>query len=177
MDAFEVLMEEHGIILKAIGILEQSARKELPKEFYTKLLDIIRNFADRCHHGKEETALFPLVKQKDTSQSENISNLLEEHEKGRSLIEALRQAIDKNDAQGKIRNANDYFGLLTQHIRKENKLFVLWFRMLNSYDKDVLYEEFKKIEERVIGIGKHEEYAINLENMKSQIQQSETLQN
>lgn len=170
MDAFEVLMEEHGIILKAIGILEQSAKKELPRDFYRGLLDIIINFADKCHHGKEESALFPLVKQKDSSQSERISILLQEHEKGRSLIAAIRQALDKNDAQGRKRNANDYSQLLTQHIHKENELFVSWFRLLTDYDKTRLFEEFEKIEERVIGIGKHEEYATELENMKSQIE-------
>jgi hemerythrin-like domain-containing protein len=173
MDAFEVMMEEHGIILMAIDILKQSAIKEMSTDFCIKLLDIIRDFADRCHHGKEEIALFPLVKQKDMSQSENISILLGEHEKARSLIAAIRQAIDKNDSQGKLRNINDYFQLLTQHISKENELFVSWFKLLNSYDKDLLFKEFEKIEEKVIGIGKHEEYLINLKNMKSQIKQSE----
>ena len=176
MDAFDVLMEDHEIILEAIGILEQSIRRELPTDFFLKLLDIIRNFADRCHHGKEETALFPLVKQKDASQSENISILLEEHEKGRTLIAALSQAIDKNDPQSKISNANDYFQLLTQHIRKENKLFVSWFRMLNSNDKDTLSEEFERTEEMVIGKGKHGEYIATLKNMRAQIQQSRALQ-
>ena len=176
MDAFEVMMEEHGIILMAIDILKQSAIKEMPTDFYIKLLDIIRNFADRCHHGKEETALFPLVNQKDASQSGNIAVLLKEHEKGRSLIAAITQAIAKNDFQGKIRNADDYSQLLTQHIRKENELFVSWFKLLNSNDKGLLFEEFEKIEEKVIGIGKHEEYLINLKNMKAQIQQSEALQ-
>ena len=85
----------------------------------------------------------------------------------------IRQAIGKNDAQGKIRNANDYFHLLTQHIHKENELFVSWFKLLNSYDKDLLNKEFEKMEEKVIGTGKPEEYLINLKNMKSQIHQNE----
>lgn len=164
-------MEEHGIILKAIDVLEQSAKQELPTDFYIKLLDTITNFADRCHHGKEEIVLFPKVKQKDASQSENIAVLLKEHEKGRNLIAAIRKAIDKNDVQGKIKNANDYYQLLTQHIRKENELFISWFKMLGGSDKDFLFEEFERIEEIVIGIGKHEKYSTDLEKMKLQVQQ------
>jgi hemerythrin-like domain-containing protein len=176
MDAFEVLMEEHGIILKAISILEQSAKKELPTPFYSRLLGVITDFADRCHHGKEETALFPVVKLKDANQSENIANLLEEHEKGRSFIAAIRQAIEKNDAQSKVRNADNYYQLLTAHIRKENELFVTWFRMLSVNEKDLLFEKFEEIEEKVIGIGKHEEYVSILESMQLQVEQTGNLQ-
>ena len=169
MDAFQALMEEHGIILKAIDILEQSTKKELPEDFYLRLLEIIRNFADKCHHGKEEIALFPLIKQKDPSQSQNVAILLQEHDMGRKMIAALSQAVAQNDTSGKIRNAQDYSELLTEHIHKENILFLSWFKMMSSTDKERLYAEFEEIEERVIGKGKHEEYSLNLEKLKLEI--------
>ncbi len=38
--------------------------QELPTEFFPKVVDFIRNFADRCHHGKEEDNLFPAMEKR-----------------------------------------------------------------------------------------------------------------
>ncbi len=175
VDALEVLLEEHEIILKAIGVLDQSTvkirnGKELPSEFFEKFLDILQKFADKCHHGKEETALFPLIGQRSPNQSPTITFLLEDHQKARGFIAALKEANARNDAEGKIRNADAYSKLLTLHIERENGIFPDWMRMLDDKDKEVLFEKFEEIEEKVIGLGKHQEYERNIENLKSQIE-------
>ncbi len=144
----------------------------MPREFYHKLLDIITNFADKCHHGKEEIVLFPLVKAKDANQSERIACLLEEHEEGRGFVAALRQAIDRDDELGKKRNADSYSKLLTGHIQKENNLFVSWFRLLSADDKELLFDKFEEIEQKVIGIGKHTEYSALVDEFSLKVDSS-----
>jgi hemerythrin-like domain-containing protein len=42
--------------------LEKS--EEVSPEIFKKAISFMRVFADRCHHGKEEETLFPLVEQR-----------------------------------------------------------------------------------------------------------------
>ncbi len=174
LGALEVLIEEHEIILKAVEVLKQATAKiknkeEIPGGFYERLLDIIANFADKCHHGKEETALFPLIEQKDADQAKSISVLLEEHQQGRRYIAGLREALSGNEMQGKIENADGYARLLILHIQRESGLFPFWMEMLSDGEKEDLLEKFEEIEVRVIGAGKHQEYASAIEGLGSQI--------
>ncbi len=174
MDALEVLMEEHEIILRAIKILDESASKLkngkiVPSKFFDSFLDIMKNFTDRCHHTKEETVLFPLIKQKDPTQNDNVAVLYEEHTKGRVFLPGLEAAAEKNNHRKIIENSEGYSQLLTLHIKKENMLFPSWMKMLSDDDKTDVFERFEEIEEKVIGLGKHEQYALRIENLKSQI--------
>ncbi len=175
MDALEVLMEEHEIILYAIRVLDESTArlqigKDVPKKFYDEFSEITRNFADRCHHGKEEAVLFPMVDQRDPSQHETVTLLLADHEKGRSFLAGLNEAVNTNDMNEVTRNSEGYASLLKLHIQNENLLFPNWMSMLSENDKATMYEKFEEIEERVIGKGKHEEYTLRIKNLSSQIQ-------
>jgi hemerythrin-like domain-containing protein len=174
MGALEVLLEEHEIIEKTIEVLNKSAKnlqvgKKVPNEIFEKTLDIIKNFADRCHHGKEETVLFPLMKRRDIKEAKIVSLLLEEHEKGRTFVRNLSEAISKNDINNIIKNANGYINLLPQHIKKENVIFPKWFNPLSNEIKNELFEKFEEIEEKVIGLGKHQEYVQNIEKLKNSL--------
>ncbi|HJW28424.1 MAG TPA: hemerythrin domain-containing protein, partial [Saprospiraceae bacterium] len=174
MDALEVLMEEHEIILLAIGILNKSVSKlknggQVSSGFYDSFLDIVKNFADRCHHAKEETIYFPMMRQRDPGQDDVVSVLLDEHEKGRGFLGALGVAVGKNSSRDIVENSEGYGQLLALHIRKENLLFPDWMKMLSDGDKADLFERFEEIEERVIGKGKHEEYAQRIEGLRSKL--------
>ena len=168
-------MEEHAIILRAIGVLNQSTAKlkskiELPSDFFDTLLEeVIQKFVDKCHHGKEEIVLFPLIKQRSCSQSEIIPELLEDHQRGRDFIAGFREAIASHNYNAMIENADAYSQLLTSHIKKENEVFSIWFSGLGNKDKEDLFEQFEEIEAKVIGIGKHEEYIRKIEDLKSQL--------
>jgi len=56
------------------------------------------------------------------------------------------------------------------HIQRENAIFPDWMRMLDDKDKEGLFEKFEEIEEKVIGLGKHQKYERDIESLKSQIQ-------
>jgi len=174
MDALESLLEEHEIIEQAIEVLNKSTKnlqngKKVSSEVFKKTLDIIKNFADRCHHGKEEDVLFPLIKKINTKESKVISLLLKEHEKGRNFVKGLTKAISKKDTDGMIKNANGYINLLPQHIEKENVIFPRWINPLSNEIKDGLFDRFEEIEEKVIGLGKHQEYVQNIEKLKNSL--------
>jgi hemerythrin-like domain-containing protein len=177
LSAFENLMEEHAIILRAISVLNQSTIKlkskvELPSGFFDTFLEVIQKFADKCHHGKEEVVLFPLIKQRSCSQSEIIPELLQDHQRGRDFIAGFREAIASHNYSAAVENADAYSQLLTSHIKTENKVFPHWFEGLGDNDKEDLFEQFEEIEAKVIGTGKHEEYIRKIEDLKSQLQQA-----
>jgi hemerythrin-like domain-containing protein len=172
MDALETLLEEHEIIKMAIGALDAETRElqagnNLSQEKFETLIDIIRDFADKCHHGKEEDVLFPLIAKRGANEARIVSSLLEEHRKGRSFVKELEEAVGKNDVENAIRNANGYNALLLLHIKKENAVFPVWINPLPDETKKELEERFEEIEERVIGLGKHEEYVQRIKKLES----------
>lgn len=174
MGALEVLLEEHEIIEQAIGVLDKSAKnlhagKKVSNEIFVKTLDIIKNFADKCHHGKEEIVLFPLIKKSDAKQTKIISLLLKEHEKGRDFVRKLSVAVNKNDINSIIKNANSYVSTLPQHIKKENVIFPLWINPLSDEVKEGIFDRFEEIEEKVIGLGKHQAYIREIEKLKKSL--------
>ena len=59
-DPIQQLMEEHRVIEQVLAALEAAARRELQFPFYEQAVDFIVNFADGCHHAKEEDRLFPM---------------------------------------------------------------------------------------------------------------------
>ena len=63
------LMIEHRLIERMVklmgrhvGMISSSSRADT--HFIGSAVDFIRVYADRCHHGKEEDLLFPLLQQK-----------------------------------------------------------------------------------------------------------------
>lgn len=64
--ATNTLRDEHKAILKMLDATEEVARRikngaAVAPETLSGLLEFFRTFADRCHHGKEEDCLFPLL--------------------------------------------------------------------------------------------------------------------
>jgi hemerythrin-like domain-containing protein len=62
--AIDDLMHEHEAILSGLGILDamvgQLGQKSPPSaEDLSSFLGFLKEFADKCHHGKEEGILFP----------------------------------------------------------------------------------------------------------------------
>lgn len=66
MKPTEQLKEEHKAIKLMLKVLEAMCRRlenkeNIPKEHFEKVLEFIKVFADKCHHGKEEDLLFPAM--------------------------------------------------------------------------------------------------------------------
>jgi len=166
----DVLMGEHRVIERVLTALERQIEHlgdgPFPRQFFEQALDFFANFADRCHHGKEEERLFPLLKQRGIpEQGGPIGVMLYEHEAGRSHLAGIRSNLDAAErgdaaAVAAIRTEGyGYIRLLRQHIQKEdNILFAMARQVLTPDDVERLQREFACVEQRHIGPGVHERY-------------------
>jgi hemerythrin-like domain-containing protein len=157
-------------MLRVLFTASQKMQKgeDVDPRIYRQAVDFIRNFADKCHHSKEEDNLFPSMEKKGVPrQGGPIGIMLVEHDEGRAHVRELAAALDKYEAGDKsatVRNAIvghslGYARLLADHIEKEdNILYTIADDVLSSADQDALYETFERIEEEVMGADKHEEY-------------------
>ncbi|MDH7486396.1 MAG: hemerythrin domain-containing protein [Anaerolineae bacterium] len=171
MTPTETLKHEHRIILMVLDAAEREARRiqaggAVDTEKIEKMLDFIRNFADRCHHAKEEDLLFVRMGQRGMpTDSGPIAVMLYEHNEGRARVravaDALPQAAQGNAAAIATVTANllAYTQLLRAHIDKEdNILYPMADRLLTPADQRTLAEAFERVEAEEMGAGVHERY-------------------
>lgn len=163
MKATDELRRDHEIILRALAVLHALAdrvRKGDPvdEDSISKLLVFFRDFADGCHHVKEETALFPaLVARGLPPQGGPIGVMLHEHEEGRTLLRSLTETTSllTTDPAARERFADvacAYEGLLCSHICKENHvLFDMADRLFGAADDERLMKEFEAKARQALG--------------------------
>ncbi len=93
------LLKEHLIVRRIGSIARRCSEKlyaneeEIPVEDIQIISVVIEEFVDAFHHGKEEKAYFPQIKEKN-GYSEDIRKFLIEHELGRRIAHMLRQELD-----------------------------------------------------------------------------------
>lgn len=145
----DILRDEHRVILVALTTLERGAERlaagqGLPGGWWDQMLEWLRAFADRNHHAKEETSLFPaMVKAGVPAEDGPISVMLEEHVRGRALIGAM--AVER--AEQRVSTARHYVQLLRDHIAKEDGIvFPLADSMLDDQAVAALAREFEAVE-------------------------------
>jgi len=169
MQATDDLKHEHRVIELVLTGLERIAERARTAHTFEqsaaeRALEILRNFADKCHHGKEERHLFPLLEERGVPRDGPIGVMLQEHEQGRGHIRAMVQAAaDAARNAGSLalfaEHAAEYIELLRQHIQKEdNVLFQMAEQVLTQADDRRLVEAFEAIEREEIGEGVHEKY-------------------
>jgi hemerythrin-like domain-containing protein len=172
--AIEDLMHEHEAILAGLAILDAMVARLGGADPPTardarEFLGFLKEFADTCHHGKEEGILFPaLVKAGIPEKGGPIAQMLAEHAEGRMLIRGMEAAIaGAVDARAFTAAAEGYAALLRGHIGKENVvLFPLAEKALTPARLDVIFDGFEQHEEKVIGHGRHEELHEMLKDLK-----------
>ena len=122
-DPIQQLMDEHRVIEKVLAALEAAAQQELPFTFYERAVDFIVNFADGCHHAKEEDRLFPALERMGMPREQGpIGVMCSEHEESRGLVREMRGAIERQDRETLRRMSLEYVTLLRQHIMKEDQV-------------------------------------------------------
>jgi hemerythrin-like domain-containing protein len=148
------LRHEHRVIEQAMRALEGMcfrirAGDNVPDEELSKLLDFIQNYADRHHHAKEESHLFPALEQIGIRDGNGpLAYLREEHETERRLLGDLELAVEEyrhDPAAGPklVSVANQYKDHLIGHMRQEEAiLFRLVEEMLDGGAKDALTHLF-----------------------------------
>lgn len=169
MQATGQLKEEHKAVKQALKILDKICKKlgkgdKVDPKHLDGLLDFLRTFVDKCHHGKEEGVLFPAMERSGVPNEDGpIGMMLIEHDMGRSYIKGMAEGVDF------VKNARNYIALLTDHIEKEEGILYMIADMhLSAGEQTKLLKEFDKIEEEKVGKGKHEEFHRMLDRLKKE---------
>ncbi len=166
--AVEMLEAEHRVIQKMVaGMSVLADQLEGGEPVDVSLLESIvvflRTFADRLHHGKEESFLFPaLIRRGVPSQGCPIGGLTMEHQKGRVMVGELADAI-RGYAAGEpparenlVKSLRALVAFYPNHIWKEDYLlFPLAGKVLTPEDQQELMDKFETVE-RELGLDVHE---------------------
>lgn len=175
----EQLKEEHEAIRLMLRILEGvctklQAGEKVDPEHLDKILEFIKVFADKCHHGKEEDVLFPAMEETGIpKQGGPIGVMLAEHDTGRNYVRGMSEAVaryktgDHEASSQLVENTKGYVALLRQHIEKEdNVLYPLGDARISEEKQQELLQGFENIEQERVGPGRHEEFHKLLHHLK-----------
>jgi hemerythrin-like domain-containing protein len=146
---------------------------DVPPEVLYQVLDFIQNFADRFHHAREETYLFPALDQNGIQkQGGALGFLIGEHETERMLTAELELAIveychgDSTAVDRFVAAANLYRDHMVGHMREEDAiLFRLAEEVLAETAKAALTRSFAQEEAQGCGgtVERYERLAQELE--------------
>ena len=165
-----VLKHEHRVIERALRALDGVCTRlewgqHVPAEVLSQLVDFISTYADRHHHGKEETYLFPMLQRQGIPRDGGPLGVIErEHRIESELTAEMRLAtegyrsVDPAARQHFIEAARRYTDHLLSHIDKEDGILLrLAEEILDEEDKTWLSEGFKRAEAE-LGAGTYAEY-------------------
>ena len=167
MKSIDRLVAEHDIIERALSVLEKvvaqiESGQSVPDEFPRWAPQFFRQFADQCHHAKEEDLLFPLLKERGIPEEGGpIGCMLQEHEVGRDCVRRMREASEADPFDGTkfATAAKEFIPLLRQHIDKENNiLYQMAQNVLSEADDADLTDKFTQVEQEKGLVGLHERY-------------------
>ena len=174
------LIHEHKAIKVMLSIMDRiaeniNAGKGVDTNDVEKIVEFLKIFADKCHHGKEENSLFPaLVTAGIPNEGGPVGVMLQEHVVGRGFIKDISTSTEKyktgsSDSMKLIADGlRNYTSLLQNHIGKEeNILFKMADKVLAPQVQESIYKQFEKIEEEVVGHGVHEQFHELLNQLKS----------
>ncbi len=85
-------------------------------------VDLIRSYADRLHHAKEEDILFKYFD--DTAEIFQV--IYEDHKQARKHVKEMFAAIDIGDQASIAEHLMAYGTLLAEHIKKEDEILFPW---------------------------------------------------
>ena len=166
-------MIEHRLIEKML----KTASKELEMikknnaadpVFIDTLVDFIRTYADRTHHGKEEDILFKELETKKLNDKDKkgMQELIDEHISARKIVKELVEAKMKY-TEGDSDSINTIIEKLTflinfypEHIRKEDEVFFpdtekyfskeeldIMLKTFWDFDRKMIHEKYNKLYE------------------------------
>ena len=166
MQPTDILMNEHRVIEQVLNCLEKileqcTTEKKLDTKSAKQAIEFFRSYADRCHHGKEEAHLFPVMQANGFSGGcSPVVVMLREHELGRLYIQGMDAVIepaaagDPESLKWFIQHGQSYLNLLKEHIRKEDIcLFPAANHRLAEKDQQQLLAAFEKDEAEEIKQG------------------------
>lgn len=149
MNCIELMVDEHKYIKRMLSVIRKYCNKilngeDVQYEVFFRIIDFVRNYADKHHHGKEEALLFERMTEELGPTADKLVRLgmNVEHDLGRLHISELESAVkrvlegDKEARLDVIANAISYTHLLNRHIDKEDG--VVYKYAQNNLSKETL---------------------------------------
>lgn len=172
----DALIWEHRLIERMISpmkkeLSEMSETNKVNSNFIDILVDFVRTYADRCHHGKEEGILFRDLAKKKLSEVDAamMRELVAEHIYARTATRSLEKANDSY-AAGNLESLRDVWKLLRdlaefypRQIEKEDKKFFYpSMEYFTVQEQEAMPKEFWDFDRKLI----HEKYKKALDEME-----------
>ncbi|GAA0079630.1 hemerythrin domain-containing protein [Clostridium sporogenes] len=175
MNSIELMINEHKNIKRMLAVIRKYCfkvlkNKEVDYNDFYRIIDFVRNYADKHHHGKEEDYLFNRMVDEIKGPTEKLvkHGMLVEHDLGRLYMQNLEKALkalENGEEEAKIdiiANAVSYTDLLYRHIEKEDDVVYKFAeRNLSKETLKKLDEDCKRIEKEAKEKGIQDKY-INL---------------
>jgi hemerythrin-like domain-containing protein len=130
----ESMMQEHELIVEVLASLQAMSEKlasaaAVSRQDVADFGRFFRDFADKCHHGKEEDRLFvKMVEAGFAQDSGPVAVMLAEHDAGRQEVRGLlaigngHGSLSAQERARVIQYASQFVPLLYAHIQKENNI-------------------------------------------------------
>jgi hemerythrin-like domain-containing protein len=177
MQARGPLMIEHRLIERMISLIKNTlsqikVTQKVDPVFVDTVVDFIRMYADRTHHGKEEDILFRDLQKRPLSPEDQrvMNELIEEHVFGRQTTKALVEANTRYrngdesalaDITGRLQTLVEFY---PKHIEKEDKIFFPASRAYFTDEEDqAMLAEFWEFDRLMI----HKKYESVVEDLET----------
>ena len=164
------LMKEHRLIEKMLALANQRvatmSAESYDPVFIDTVVDFIKTYADRTHHGKEENILFADLERKDLDEKDSraLRELVEEHKQARQRVGELVE-LNERFKGGEGATVAAIKGIISWlaafypvHIKKEDDVFFpdtekyfdekeLDDMLLRfwDFDKAMIHEKYQKL--------------------------------
>lgn len=174
------MVHEHENIRRMLKVARNFSYRLMKDENYDmddlpRIIDFIRNYADKHHHGKEEDILFETMSKEleRLANSGAITGMYIEHDNGRLYMNNLEKGMEDfklgNDEARLdiIANLISYGDLLDRHIEKENTaIYKFAENQLSDEAKKYVEDQAMAIEEKASLQGLQEKYNKILEKLE-----------
>jgi len=163
----QILVDEHKMILRWLALIPRVIEHfDLDDgtawDWISQGIDVIRNYADRYHHAKEEDIMFKYADE----DMEIIQVMYEDHRTGRNHVKSVLEAIETRNREKATIHLLAYKELLTQHIRKEDEILYPWIdRSLTDSQIGRMYAQFIEADAKSENPQRHIDFIQNLEEI------------
>ena len=181
MNAIELMTYEHVFIRRMLTVMRRFSYRlmndpSMDVSDAPKMIDFVRQYADKHHHGKEEDLLFNRMVEHLGTAAEKLvkSGMLVEHDLGRLHMKLMEEGIASFEAGNDearldiIGNAIAYAQLLDRHISKEDDMvYTFAWRHFDSDIIETINRETTEFEAKAESEGVQSNYLKLLEEMEA----------
>lgn len=170
------LMIEHRLIEKMISVMRSEIhnieeRHQATPAVIEMIVDFVRTYAERTHHGKEDILFRELAKKGLSERDQQMMReLVEEHKYGRSLVRDLAEANERypQNRNGALKTIWAKLNALVEfypaHIKKEDRdFFLVAMKYFSCEEQERMLQEMRAYDQTMI----HQKYKAVVEQMQS----------